>query len=441
LTSQGGALLERIETKDAVCGIIGLGYVGLPLAMTACRAGYRVLGFDLNAAVVNAVNGGHSHVLDVRDEELAGHVAAGLMEATTDLGRLGECDAVIICVPTPLSKTRDPDVSFVVAATESVRDTLRAGQLVILESTTYPGTTRELMQPILEQSGLKAGEDFHVCFSPERVDPGNPDWHVQNTPKVIGGLTPACQAAGVALYSRIMDRVVPVSSPEAAELTKLLENTFRAINIALANEMAQAADRLGVDIWEVIDAADTKPFGFMKFLPGPGIGGHCIPLDPHYLAWKMKTLRYRMRLVDVAGEINADMPEFVVVKVQDALNHVRKALAGSRVLVLGVAYKRDIDDVRESPAIDVIQLLREKGADVAYHDPYVAELRADGLRMTGVDLTDDALDAADCVLIITDHRVIDYAHVAERARLVVDTRNVMAHLQGEHIVGLSGRVP
>ncbi|MEJ2218417.1 MAG: nucleotide sugar dehydrogenase [Gemmatimonadota bacterium] len=440
MTPQDGELLERIESKEAVCGIIGLGYVGLPLAMTACRAGYRVLGFDLNPAVVNAVNGGKSHVLDVKDEELSGHVSGGLMEATTELSRMGECDALIICVPTPLSKTRDPDVSFVVAATEAVRDTLRAGQLVILESTTYPGTTRELMQPILEKSGLRAGEDFHLCFSPERVDPGNPDWHVQNTPKVIGGLTPACQAVGVALYSRIMDTVVPVSSPEAAELTKLLENTFRAINIALVNEMAQAADRLGVDIWEVIDAASTKPFGYMKFVPGPGIGGHCIPLDPHYLAWKMKTLRYRMRLVELASEINADMPAYVVMKVQDALNHLHKSLAGARVLVLGVAYKRDIDDVRESPAIDIVQLLKEKGADVVYHDPYVAELRAEGLRLTRVELTDAELEAADCVLLATDHRVIDYAYVAEHAALVVDTRNVMADLDGEHIVGLSGRV-
>ncbi|MEJ2678574.1 MAG: nucleotide sugar dehydrogenase [Gemmatimonadota bacterium] len=440
MTSQDGVLLQRIESKEAVCGIVGLGYVGLPLAMTACRAGYRVLGFDLNPAVVNGVNGGRSHVLDVKDAELSGHVTGGLMEATTDLGRLGECDAVIICVPTPLSKTRDPDVSFVVAATEAVRDTLRAGQVVILESTTYPGTTRELMQPILEQSGLRAGEDFYLCFSPERVDPGNPNWHVQNTPKVIGGISAACQKVGVALYSRIMDTVVPVSSPEAAELTKLLENTFRAINIALVNEMAQAADRLGVDIWEVIDAASTKPFGYMKFLPGPGIGGHCIPLDPHYLAWKMKTLRYRMRLVELASEINADMPAYVVVKVQDALNHMHKSLAGARVLVLGVAYKRDIDDVRESPAIDIIQLLREKGADVAYHDPYVAEMRAEGLRLTSVALTEAELEAADCVLVVTDHEVIDYATVAEHAKLVVDTRNIMADLEGDHIVGLSGRV-
>jgi UDP-N-acetyl-D-glucosamine dehydrogenase len=346
---------------------------------------------------------------------------------------------VSICVPTPLSKTRDPDVSYVVAATESVVHTLRPGQLVVLESTTYPGTTRELMLPMLEAGGLRVGEDFFLCFSPERVDPGNPVWHTRNTPKVIGGISPACLEVAVALYGRVMDTVVPVSSPEAAEMSKLLENTFRAINIALVNEMAQASDRLGVDIWEVIDAAATKPFGFMKFIPGPGIGGHCIPLDPHYLAWKMRTLHYKTRMIDLAGEINGEMPYFVVDKVQDALNVHRKALSGAYILVLGVAYKKDIDDVRESPALDIIRLLEEKGGRVEYHDPFVPQLRDEGeLRgRDSVPLSDDVLAQADCVVITTDHTGVDYERVVRLAPLVVDTRNATRGLAAATVVGLT----
>jgi UDP-N-acetyl-D-glucosamine dehydrogenase len=432
-------LLQRIEDRTARCAVLGMGYVGLPLAVELGRAGFSVLGYDVSERVVSGLNAGTSHIKDVASEALQEIVQAGRLEATTDAARLAECDALIICVPTPLGKTRDPDVSYVVAATEAVAATLRPGQLIILESTTYPGTTRDLMLPVLEQAGLAVGTDFFVCFSPERVDPGNERWVIRNTPKVIGGITPRCLEHGMALYRRVMQTVVPVSSTETAELTKLLENTFRAVNIALVNEMAQACDRLGVDVFEVIEAAATKPFGFMKFTPGPGIGGHCIPLDPHYLAWKMKTLNYRTRLIELAGEVNSEMPRFVVEKVRDALNDRGRALNGSRVLVIGVAYKRDIDDVRESPALDIIKLLQDKGADVVYHDPYVAELKENGTLLRSVQFSDDELDAADCILIATDHSGIEFARLVGRSVPVVDTRNAMRGLQSENVVGLSGQ--
>lgn len=432
-------LLQRIEDRTARCAVLGMGYVGLPLAVELGRAGYHVLGYDVSQRVVEGLNSGESHIQDVPSEAIRELVQAGRLDATTDAARLGECDALIICVPTPLGKTRDPDVSYVVAATESVRETLRPGQLIILESTTYPGTTRDLMLPRLESGGLRAGTDFFLCFSPERVDPGNERWVIRNTPKVIGGITPQCLEHGMALYRRVMQTVVPVSSTETAELTKLLENTFRSVNIALVNEMAQACDRLGVDVFEVIEAAATKPFGFMKFMPGPGIGGHCIPLDPHYLAWKMKTLNYRTRMIELAGELNSEMPRFVVEKVRDVLNDRGRAVKGSRVLILGVAYKRDIDDVRESPALDIIRLLHEKGADVVYHDPYVPEIREDGTVMRSVPFTDAELDAADCILIATDHTSVDYGRLVGRAAPVVDTRNAMRGMESENVVGLSGQ--
>ena len=440
-TNHAATLLDRIETQKAICGIVGLGYVGLPLAVELARAGYQVLGFDVSEPVCSGINRGHSHIQDIPSERLAQYVEAGKIEATTDMTRMRECDVISVCVPTPLAKTRDPDVSYVVAATESISASLRAGQLIILESTTYPGTTSELMLPMLENSGLVVGEDFFLCFSPERVDPGNEIWQVHNTPKVLGGVTRECLNAGYALYSRVMDRVVPVSSPEAAELTKLLENTFRSINIALANEMAQVCDRLNVDVFEVIEAAATKPFGFMKFTPGPGIGGHCIPLDPHYLAWKMKTLNYKTRMIELAGEVNSEMPEYVVEKIQSALNQHRKAVNGSHILVLGVAYKRDIDDLRESPALDIIRLLEEKGAHVDYHDPYVPEIREDGHSRAhvGVDLTEQVVRTADCVVITTDHQNVDYDMVVRNAQLVVDTRNATRGLTGGTVIGLSGQ--
>jgi UDP-N-acetyl-D-glucosamine dehydrogenase len=409
--------------SDLTLGVIGLGYVGLPLAVEAARGGMRVLGFDIKGNTVQSINQGVSHIKDLSDEDVGEHVRAGRLEATTDMSRLGECDTVSICVPTPLSKTRDPDISYVLTAAEAVAAALRPGQLVVLESTTYPGTTRDVLLPILEKTGLKVGEDFYLCFSPERVDPGNSVWVIKNTPKVLGGITHECARIATAFYSRFIDTPVPVSSVEAAELTKILENTFRAVNIGLVNEVALIADRLGVDVWEVIEAADTKPFGYMKFTPGPGLGGHCIPVDPHYLAWKMKTLNYTTRFIDLASEINSEMPFFVVGKVREALNHARKPVNGSRVLVLGVAYKPDIDDVRESPAVDIIRLLEGEGAEVLYHDPFVPMLRADGNEWRGVPLTDDLLTHIDAVVVVTDHSGVDYEKVLELAPIVVDARN------------------
>ena len=434
------AFMNRAAGGDAVVGIIGLGYVGLPLAVEMARGGFHVIGFDVSDRVVGTINAGRSHIQDVETTVLAPLVSAGLLEATTDMARLAECDAVSICVPTPLSKTRDPDVSYVVAATEAVAAVLRPGQLIVLESTTYPGTTRELVLPALEARGLRVGEDVFLCFSPERVDPGNAQWGIRNTPKVIGGITTACGRAGSFFYGRIMERVIAVSSTEAAELTKLLENTFRAVNIALVNEMAQVADRLGVDVFEVIEAAATKPFGFMRFNPGPGIGGHCIPLDPHYLAWKMRTLNYKTRLIDLAGEVNSEMPHFVVNKVQDVLNRRRRSVNGSRVLVAGIAYKRDVSDVRESPALDIMRLLEAKGAEVAYHDPHVPEVREDGEIRHGVALSEAFLQSCDAVVIVTDHRDMDYAMLARSGVPIVDTRNVLKDHPADHIVSLSGVV-
>jgi UDP-N-acetyl-D-glucosamine dehydrogenase len=419
------------KAKTTKCGVIGLGYVGLPLAVEAAKAGIPALGFDVKKSVVAGINAGKSHIQDVSSEDVAKLRKKGLLEATTDMKRLAECDVVSICVPTPLSKTRDPDVSFIIAASESVAGALRRGQLIILESTTYPGTTREILLPALEATGLRVGKDFHLCFSPERVDPGNPKWNTKNTPKVVGGITPACTKAAVAFYERFLDTIVPVSSAEAAELTKILENTFRAVNIGLVNETAIISDRLGVDVWEVIDAASTKPFGFMKFTPGPGLGGHCIPVDPHYLSWKMRSLNYKTRFIELASEINAEMPIFVVDKVRDALNRNKKAVNGARVLVLGVAYKRDIDDVRESPALDVIRLLEADGAHVDYHDPHVPEVKEDGKVLASVKLTDAALRDADAVVVITDHSTFDYGRILKKAKVLIDARHVVPRTGGD----------
>jgi UDP-N-acetyl-D-glucosamine dehydrogenase len=430
-------LIDQVEDHTAVVGVIGLGYVGLPLGMVFAERGFRVIGFDISERVVNRLNAGDSHIQDVPSVRLNAFIGEGLFSATADMSRLRDCDVIIVCVPTPLSKTRDPDVSYMQSAAESMAAALRPGQLVVLESTTYPGTTRELLLPLLERGGLRVGEDFFLCFSPERVDPGNGVWHTRNTPKVIGGVTARCLAAGLAVYGRGLDALVPVSSPEVAEMTKLLENTFRSVNIALVNEMAVASERLGVNVWEVIDAAATKPFGYMKFLPGPGIGGHCIPLDPYYLSWKLRTLDFRMRLVDAAGEINREMPAYVAQKVCEALNARRKPVHRSRVLVLGVAYKPDIDDVRESPALEIIRTLEQLGADVRYHDPHVHAFTEHGVTQHSVELSEDELAAADCVLIVTGHSGIDYESVVARSSLVLDTRNVTAGMKAAHVVSLS----
>jgi UDP-N-acetyl-D-glucosamine dehydrogenase len=418
-------LIRKAERREALFGIVGLGYVGLPLAVELAKAGYHVLGFDVSERVVDGLNVGHSHVKDISDAQLQEALAAGRFEATGDMSRLGEPDAVSICVPTPLSKFKDPDVSYIVAATDAVKRTLRRGQAIILESTTYPGTTREILLPALESTGLKVGGDFFLAFSPERVDPGNPVWQTHNTPKVVGGITENCTRVAVALYQPAIETLVPVSTTEAAELVKLLENTFRSVNIGLVNEMAIVCDKLGVNVWEVIDAASTKPFGFMKFLPGPGLGGHCIPIDPHYLAWKMRGLNYKTRFIDLAGELNTEMPLFWVRKVAEALNDQGKAVKGAAVLVLGVAYKRDIDDIRESPALDIIRLLEGQGARVAYSDPHVPCFSENGNEYRSVPLTQQSVTAADCVMIVTDHSDFDYSMVARHARLVVDTRNAI----------------
>jgi UDP-N-acetyl-D-glucosamine dehydrogenase len=418
-------LIKKAEERKLRFGIIGLGYVGLPLAVELANAGYTVLGFDVSQRVVDGLNAGHSHVKDVPDAQLEAIRKAGRFEATTDGSRLREADAISICVPTPLSKFKDPDVSYIVAATETIKKVLRPGQAIILESTTYPGTTREIMLPALESTGLKVGKDFFLAFSPERVDPGNPVYQTKNTPKVVGGITPDCLKVVCALYQPAIDTLVPVSTTEAAELVKLLENTFRSVNIGLVNEMAIVCDKLGVNVWEVIDAAATKPFGFMKFSPGPGLGGHCIPIDPHYLAWKMRGLNYKTRFIDLAGELNTEMPAFWVRKVSDALNESGKPVRGSNVLVLGVAYKKDIEDLRESPALDIIRLLEQGGAKVTYHDPFVPKFEEDGHRFASVPLSAETLGGADCVIVVTDHTNLDYGLIQRHSRVIVDTRNAL----------------
>src|SRR5262245_55209804 len=429
MASLAEQLIHKAEQREVLFGIVGLGYVGLPLAVELANAGYRVLGFDVSQRVVDGLNGGKSHVKDISDQRLKAVLDKKLFEATTDGSRLAACDAISICVPTPLSKFKDPDVSYIVAATETVKKVLRPGQAIILESTTYPGTTREIMLPALESTGLKVGKDFFLNFSPERVDPGNPVYQTKNTPKVVGGITDDCRRVVMALYEPAIDTLVPVSTTEAAELVKLLENTFRSVNIGLVNEMCIVCDKLGVDVWEVIEAAATKPFGFMKFLPGPGLGGHCIPIDPHYLAWKMRGLNYKTRFIDLAGELNTEMPVFWVRKVGDALNLAGKAVRGSSVFILGVAYKRDIEDIRESPALDIIKLLEGQGAKVSYHDPFVPSFVEDGHQARSVPLTKDTLAAADCAVIVTDHTTMDYGLIRAHARAVVDTRNALRRVR------------
>ncbi|MGB9723997.1 MAG: nucleotide sugar dehydrogenase [Chloroflexia bacterium] len=423
-------LLEKIERFEAQVGVIGLGYVGLPLAVVVGQAGYRVVGIDLSARVVEGVNAGRSHIGDVRDAEVEALVHAGRLRATSDYAALRECDVIIICVPTPLDKNRQPDISYILAAGEGIAAHMRPGQLISLESTTYPGTTEEDLLPVLKKSGLKVGQDFFLCFSPERVDPGSKRWNTRNTPKVVGGLTPACREVAVAFYSRIVEKVVPVSSPRAAEMTKIFENTFRVVNMAVVNEMAMLCDRMGLSIWEVIEAASTKPFGFMPFYPGPGVGGHCIPIDPFYLTWKAHEYDFHTRFIELAGEINRAMPYFVREKVIRALNERGKALRGARILVLGLAYKEDVADWRESPAFDVIRLLREYGAEVWAHDPLIPEVNDphQNLHIRSIELDDEAIASCDCVVIVTHHSSYDYQHIVDLAQAVVDTRNATRHI-------------
>jgi len=447
-------LIAKFQARDAQVAVIGLGYVGLPLALNFAKAGYQVVGIDLDQRKVDALNNGQSYIGDVTSAELAPYVqtviagqrdgerqlvtasrsvvsatqlAQGSLRATTDFAALAECDAVSICVPTPLNKTGDPDISYIASATEQIARYLHSGMVIVLESTTYPGTTTEVILPRLVESkpALRVGEDFFLAFSPERIDPGRTDWMTHNTPKVIGGVTPACTAVVTAYYGQAIQTLVPVSSPDAAEMVKLFENTFRSVNIGLANEMLLMCDKLGLDAWEVLNAAGTKPFGFMKFTPGPGLGGHCIPIDPLYLSWKLRTLAYNARFIELASEINTSMPRYWVQKVQDALNDAGRAVKGSRILVLGVAYKKNVNDMRESPALDIIHLLEEKGAHVYYHDPHVPSFQHEGMEMVSVTDLDVALRMVDCVVIATDHDAYHWDDVARKAALVVDTRHVI----------------
>ncbi|ABP67388.1 UDP-glucose/GDP-mannose dehydrogenase [Caldicellulosiruptor saccharolyticus DSM 8903] len=430
-------LLKKIEEKTAVIGVVGLGYVGLPLAVEKAKAGYKVIGFDIQQKRVDMVNKGQNYIGDVVDKELEQLVKEGRIFATTDYSKIAEVDAVAICVPTPLDKYKQPDISYVVNSTKEIAKYLHRGMLVVLESTTYPGTTEEVVKPILEESGLVCGQDFFLAFSPERVDPGNKVYNTKNTPKVVGGVTPTCTEIAARLYENVLEgEVFRVSSPKVAEMEKILENTFRNINIALVNEMAILCERMNIDIWEVIEAAKTKPYGFMAFYPGPGLGGHCIPIDPFYLTWKAREYDYHTRLIEIAGEINNYMPEYVVERVMKILNKFKKPLNGSKILVLGVAYKKDIDDIRESPALKVIENFEKENAIVEYNDPYVPSFTYKGKQYTSVDFTAETLGQYDIVVITTDHSKYDYQFIVDNAKLIFDTRNATKGIKSEKVYKL-----
>lgn len=430
-------LLSKIAERKAIVAVAGLGYVGLPLAVEFAGAGFRVLGLDVDESKVRTLNAGGSYIDDVPADSVSSFVDAGMLCATCDYQDLRAADAISICVPTPLRKTRDPDMSYIIQATRSIAEICHPGMLIVLESTTYPGTTEEIILPKITREQLKIGEEVFVAYSPERIDPGNRQYSVRNTPKVVGGITKNCTEVARALYQAAVDTIVGVSSPTAAEMVKLLENTFRAVNIGMVNEMALMCDKLDIDVWEVINAAATKPFGYMPFYPGPGLGGHCIPVDPHYLSWKLRTLDYNARFIELASEVNASMPLFVLDKITQALNDQEKSVRGSQVLVLGAAYKRDVDDVRESPALDIISLLRQRGAEVAYCDPHVPELHLDPeTQLKAADYSPALLQSADCVVIVTDHSAFDWQEVAAHSCVIVDTRHVYNSRDGDHIIGL-----
>jgi len=427
-------LKEKLEQRQARVGVIGLGYVGLPLAVEFAKAGFDVTGFDVDGSKVTELNAGRSYILDVKTEDIAACVKAGRLRATTDMSKLGEMDAVDICVPTPLRKTKDPDMSYVVSAAEEIAKYIHPGMLIVLESTTYPGTTAEVLQPMFEARGLTVGDDFYLAFSPERVDPANEKFNTRNTPKVVGGTTPACSEVAAALYSVAVDTVVPVSSTQVAEMVKLLENTFRAVNIGLVNEIALMSHRMKIDVWEVIDAAKTKPFGFMPFYPGPGLGGHCIPIDPFYLSWKAKQSGFECRFIELAGHVNGSMPEYVVERISEALNTRKKAVNGARIHLFGIAYKKDVSDMRESPALDILQLLHRRGAELSYTDPYVPSLQEGPVSLRSI--AEDAVDGIDCAVIATDHKAFDYAVMPQRFPLIVDTRNALKGNRANNIFRL-----
>ena len=421
-------LIQKFERRTGRVGVIGLGYVGLPLAVEFAKAGLRTVGIDINTDRVRQLNAGRSYITDIPSSELAGLVKSGKLSATTRYNVLKDLDGVMICVPTPLRKSRDPDISYIVSATEALAKHLHRHQIISLESTTYPGTTREVILPMLEATGLKVGGDFFLGFSPERIDPGNKVYTTKTIPKVVSGITPACGKALDLMYGQIIQKIIPVSSTDVAEMVKLLENPFRAVNIGLVNELALMCHRLGVDVWEVIEAAKSKPFGFMAFYPGPGLGGHCIPIDPLYLSWKARILGFESRFIELAAQLNATMPEHVVERVAELLNRRGKAIRGSKILLLGVAYKRDVSDVRESPALEIIQHLARRGARIQYHDPYVPSLRTDGLTLRSVPLRPSVLRSADCVVIVTDHHALDQNVVVKYSRLILDTRNALKNL-------------
>jgi UDP-N-acetyl-D-glucosamine dehydrogenase len=435
-TGTQGDLLARLKRKNFTAAVIGLGYVGLPLAVEYAGAGIQVIGIDVDGLKVRSLRAGKSYIGDIPSETIREIVAAGFFRATSDFSALAEADTVNICVPTPLRKTKDPDLSYIVNAAEQVAKYLHRDMLIVLESTTYPGTTEEVLVPMFEQKGLKVGQDIFLAFSPERVDPGNAQYTTKNIPKVVGGVTPRCSKMAAALYGGVLENVHPVSCATVAETVKLLENTFRSVNIGLVNEIALMCDRMGIDVWEVIDAAKTKPFGFMPFYPGPGIGGHCIPLDPFYLSWKAKQYGFESRFIELAGVINGQMPHFVVGKVGDALNRFKKSINGAKILVLGVSYKKNISDVRESPALDILQLLAKKGAKLSYCDPYVPVLDEHGIRLKAEKFSAAALRRADCVVLVTDHDLFDYRLVARESKVVVDTRNALKGRDGNKIIKL-----
>jgi UDP-N-acetyl-D-glucosamine dehydrogenase len=422
------------EDSIGSVSIIGLGYVGLPLAMAFAEKGIKVVGIDIDSNKVNMLRKGKSYIEDISDKELKENI--DYFYPTTDFSILSSVNNVVICVPTPLNKTKDPDISYIISAANEVAKYLHKDMLIVLESTTYPGTTEEVLKSIFEETGLKAGQDFCLAFSPERIDPGNKNFNVKNTPKIVGGLTKRCTERAVELYSKIVEKVIPVSSPATAEAVKLLENTFRAVNIALANEVAQLCHRMGIDVWEVIDAAATKPFGFMPFYPGPGIGGHCIPVDPLYLSWKAKLFNFRTRFIELADEINSKMPEYVVYRLFETLNEVGKSIKGARILILGVAYKKDVGDVRESPALEVIRLILEKGGEVIYNDPYVPEFTFLETTWRSVEINNDVLEASDCVLILANHSSYNWDSISKRAKLVLDTRNSVNGVSSKNVYKL-----
>ena len=432
------AIKKLIESRTATAAVIGLGYVGLPLTVEMLAAGFNVIGIDLDCNKIAALKDGKSYILDVEDQLISKAISSGRFFPTSDFSNLAKADTVSICVPTPLSKSRDPDISFILAATEEIRKYLHKGQLIVLESTTYPGTTEELILPELGGSGLKVGSDFYLAFSPERIDPGNKAFTTRNTPKIVGGITPECTQIAHLFYSQFIENIFPVTSTKCAEMVKLLENTFRSVNIGMVNEMAQMCDLLGVDVYEVIDAAATKPFGFIPFYPGPGLGGHCIPIDPHYLAWKLKALNFQARFIELASEINGMMPAVVISLVTDGLNRSAKSIRNSKILVLGVAYKKNVSDCRESPALDVMRMLSEKGADLTYNDPYVPMLRLGKTTMKSTDLSSETVGKQDCVIILTDHSDYDFKQITAAARLLIDTRNATKDLHAftDHIIKL-----